>query len=115
MSTPSYAVVWQDDVLHGRNPVYAGKLELDEERLRLEGLSREGLPTVRTVGYEELGAVRMAPASQRIAGRPTLVVEREGGHVLRVGTVDGRGLLPELADQLTQRILGLVRRRREAV
>lgn len=115
MSSSSYAVVWQDDVLPGRGPLYAGKLELQERRLRLEGRSREGLPTVRTLDYGELGPVRMAPASQRIGGRPTLVVERADGLPLRLGTFDGRGLLTELAEQLSQRILGLVRRQREAV
>lgn len=53
-------------------------------RLRLEGISRDGL-------------------------------ERAGDLPLRLGSVDGRGLLAELADQLSQRASALVRRRREAV
>ena len=115
MSASSYAVVWQDEQAPGHEPVFAGKLELEERRLRLEGISRDGRSSVRTVDYGELGSVRMAPRSERIAGRPTLVVERPGRLPLRLGTIDGRGLLPELADQLTQRVFALVRLQRQAV
>ncbi len=94
----SYAVIWEDD-----SALFAGKLELGERRLRLEGTSREGRSSLRTVRYDELGDVHMAPGNERIAGRPTLVVERAVGEPLRVGSVDGRGFLPELADQLTAR------------
>jgi hypothetical protein len=102
MSLMSYAVVWQDDQSEAVAPVYAGKLELGERRLRLEGISREGRSCLRTMRYDELGSMHMARTGERLQGRPTLVVERNGGQ-LRVGTIDGRGLLPELADQLTTR------------
>lgn len=105
-SSTSYAVVWQDDLDDGAPPLYAGKLELDEGRLRLEGVSRAGRTCLRTVRYDEVGDVHMAKARERIAGRPTLVVERAEGRPLRVGTVEGRGFLPELADALVSRAFG---------
>lgn len=111
MSATSYAVVWQDLPEHGQAPLYAGKLELDEGRLRLEGVSRAGRSCLRTVRYDEVGGVHMAKTGERIAGRPTLVVERAEGEPLRVGSVDGRGLLPELADQLISHAFGRSRRR----
>ncbi|HEY6029097.1 MAG TPA: hypothetical protein VIU44_00955 [Gaiellaceae bacterium] len=110
MSTPSYAVIWQDLLADGQAPVYAGKLELDEGRLRLEGISRAGRSCLRTLRYDQLHGLHMAKSRERIAGRPTLVVEREEGEPLRVGSVDGRGLLPELADQLSSLAFGRPRR-----
>ena len=103
MSLATYAVVWQDLLEEGQAPLYAGKLELDEARLRLEGVSRSGRTCLRTVTYDEVGEVHMANTRERIAGRPTLVVERAEGRPLRVGSVDGRGFLPELADELVAR------------
>ncbi len=103
----SYAVIWEDD-----SSLYAGKLELGERRLRLEGMSREGRSCLRTMRYDELDGVHMASRDERIAGRPTLVVERAVGEPLRVGSVDGRGHLPELADQLTSRAVARFRRPR---
>ena len=110
----SYAVVWQDELAPGGTAVFAGKLELEESRLRLEGVSRDGRQCRRTVGYDELGAVHMAPSGERLVGRPTLVVERPHGLPLRLGTIDGRGALPELADQLSHRVLDLMRLHRIA-
>ena len=110
----SYAVVWQE-AAEEPAPVYAGKLELDDGLVRLEGVSREGRACRRTLGYDQLGAMRMAPSSERILGRPTLVVERPGREPLRLGSIDGRGLLAELADQLGLRVLELMRRQRQAL
>ncbi len=107
MDRPTYAVVWQDAGAL-RAPLYAGKLELGEHRLRLEGTAA-GRSVQRTLEYEELGDVHMAGARERIAGRPTLVVEPTGGVPLRLGSVDGRGLLAELADELITRVFGPVR------
>ena len=106
MSVASYAVVWQDLLEEGQAPLYAGKLELDDGRLRLEGVSRSGRTCLRTVAYDDVGDVHMAKTRERIAGRPTLVVERAEGRPLRVGSVDGRGFLPELADELVARAFG---------
>jgi len=110
----SYAVVWQEAATDPAR-VYAGKLELEDGLVRLEGISRDGRSCRRTLGYDQLGALRMAPSAERILGRPTLVVERPGDAPLRVGSIDGRGLLAELADQLGLRVLELMRRQRQAV
>jgi hypothetical protein len=110
----SYAVVWQEAAAEPA-PVYAGKLELDDDAVHLDGVSREGRACHRALGYGELGPMRMARSAERILNRPTLVVERHGAEPLRLGSVDGRGLLAELADQIGLHVLDLMRRRRQAV
>ena len=95
----SYAVVWQED----DGAVYAGKLELDPGALHLDGLSRRGEPRHRDILYRAVGHVRTARSTERIGGRPTLVIDVQGngGHPLRVGSVGGSGLLSELAERLS--------------
>jgi hypothetical protein len=97
----SYAVVWQDE----DSTVYAGKLELGERLLRLDGLSAAGIPHRLALAYDELGAVRSAGRRERIGDRPTLLVERPARPPLKLVSVGGSGLLPELADRLVAHTL----------
>jgi hypothetical protein len=97
----SYAVVWQSE----SGTAYAGKLELGEGLLRLDGLSTAGARSRIVLRYEDLGAVRSARRSERLGGRPTLLVERPGLAPLKVASVGGSGLLPELADRLVEQTL----------
>jgi hypothetical protein len=96
----SYAVVWQDE-----DTVYAGKLELGERLLRLDGLSAAGVHHRLALDYGGLGAVRSAGRRERIGNRPTLLVERPGRTPLKLVSVGGSGLLPELADRLAAHTL----------
>jgi hypothetical protein len=93
----SYAVVWQEE----DGTVFAGKLELAERTLRLDGLSRVGAHHRRVLRYADLGSVRSARRGERIGDRPTLVVEHRSRPPLRIGSVGGSGLLSEVADKLT--------------
>jgi hypothetical protein len=94
----SYAVLWSEP----RQPVRAGKLELEPTGLRLEGaLGGRGGREVHRVFYEDVEAVRVGRArSERIAGRPSLVLELAVGGPLRIGSVQGLGVLHELAGHL---------------
>ena len=87
----SYAVLWSE----ASGPVRAGKLELDGEGLSFAGAA------ARRVGYEEISDVRMGRAlSDRIQGRPSIVVELGPSSRLRIGSLAGPGTLHELAERL---------------
>ena len=93
----SYAVVWTDDV----DGVRAGKLELRAECLRLDGAEERRVP------YRDVEAVHVGRRlSERIRGRPSLVLDLAGGRRLRVGSVGGVGTLHELAERLSLLTVG---------
>jgi hypothetical protein len=88
----SFAVVWSEpDAVPS-----AGRLELQPSSLCFEG-TRES----RRVYYEDIEAVHVARNSaERLAGRPALVVELSAGGPVRIGSLDGIGVLTELAERL---------------
>lgn len=94
----SYAVLWSEP----QQPVRAGKLELERTGLRLEGsLGRRGGRQVHRVFYEDIESVHVGRAGgERLAGRPALVLQLAVGGPLRIGSVQGLGVLSELAEQL---------------
>ena len=94
----SYAVLWSEP----QQPVRAGKLELEPTGLRLEGsLGRRGARQVHRVFYEDIAAVHVGrDGGERLAGRPSLVIELAVGGPLRIGSVQGLGVLSELAERL---------------
>jgi len=92
----SYGVVWQEN---GRELV-AGKLELDRDRLRLEGRARDHL-TVCILVYRDLAAIRVIrDLGGRLDGRPTLLLERSNGDALRIASLTQAGIVPEIAERL---------------
>lgn len=69
-----------------------GRLELSDGLIRLGD---------REVGYDDIAAAHIdRRPTARLAGRPTLVVERRDGSILRVASFDGVGSLHELAERL---------------
>jgi hypothetical protein len=87
----SFAVIWSDS---NRSP-RAGKLELERAGLRFEGRR------THRVFYEDIESVHVARnGTERIAGRPALVLDLAVGGPLRIGSVDGVGVLSELAERL---------------
>jgi hypothetical protein len=87
----SYAVLWSE----ASGPVRAGKLELGSDGLSFEGAA------ARRLNYDEIGSVRMGRTlSERIQGRPSIVVELGSGSRLRIGSLAGPGTLHELAERL---------------
>jgi hypothetical protein len=91
--TPTYAVTWRngDGVLH------SGKAELRARALRLDA----GGTDVEEVRYEDLAGVSIGrTAKERIANRPTLILERHEGSRVRLASVSQLGIISELAERL---------------
>src|SRR5438067_1067 len=106
----SYGVVWREDAL----PTASGKLELRPSALRFEGAAG-GRPTTREVAYESLAVVRVGrAASDRVDGRPSLVLERRTGLPVTIASVGQSGVVAELAERLAGLQLGADARRRTA-
>ena len=94
----SYAVLWSEP----SEPVESGKLELEPRGLRFEGSSgSRRAPHVHRLSYEEIEAVHVGRGSpERLGGRPALVLDLVTGGRLRIGSINGVGLLNELAERL---------------
>jgi hypothetical protein len=91
-SMESFAVLWSESDL----PARAGKLQLDPT-----GLTFEGPHFDHHVYYEDIEAVHVArDRNERLAGRPALVLDLAVGGPLRIGSLEGVGVLTELAERL---------------
>ncbi|HUZ16182.1 MAG TPA: hypothetical protein VMU72_08370 [Gaiellaceae bacterium] len=95
----SYAVLWSEPLCKPET----GKLELEPESIRFEG-SRAGCGgCVHRIYYDDIDGVRIGYLERdRLAGRPSVVVDLEDGGPLKIGSVDGVGIVSELADELTR-------------
>ena len=94
----SYAVTWQE----GAGPVRHGKLELRPGTLVLEGSNCSGPPQKRAIAYDDVTSAQLTRvSSERLGGRPTLVVARRGATSLRIAGVAQPGIISELAESLT--------------
>jgi hypothetical protein len=94
----SYAVTWQE----GGGPVRHGKLELGPETLVLEGANGSGTSQRRAIAYGDVMSAQLTRVStERLSGRPTLVVDRRGKASLRIAGVAQPGIISELAESLT--------------
>lgn len=92
----TYAVTWQ----RADDPPRAGRLELTDCGLALDGRNGEG-PVSDNVPYRELADVRIARSpAERISGRPTLVVDRRLGDAIRIASLAQPGIIQELAEHL---------------
>src|ERR1700690_3307873 len=88
----TYAVTWLDTL--GR--VHAGKLELGAEALVLEGGSAR-----KTLRYDELADVHVGRGpDERLQGRPALVLRGDAGETLHVSSLNGGGVVAEIAGVL---------------
>jgi hypothetical protein len=92
----SYAVVWSV----GAGPIVSGRLELHPHAVVLDGASAS-LPVVHSIPFLSLQAIRVGRVNgDRLAGQPTLVLERRDGPVVRIASVAQPGIVSELARQL---------------
>src|SRR5262249_46392941 len=91
----SYAITWQEP---GGAP-HSGKLEVRASGIRLEGRNGGG-PVSLLVPYAELVGLSVAPSRERLGGRPTLVLGRDGGADIRVASVGAAGVISEVAEQV---------------
>ena len=90
------AVIWSED----RGPAFAGRLELVDSEATLWGRDRSGVEwsacfdcaDLVDVRVERLGAVRLTTG-------PTLVLEHRAGRRYDIGSINGVGVLGELAEQ----------------
>ena len=98
----SYGVVWQET----GSELVAGKLELDYDRLRLEGSDCDHL-TVCVLAYRDLATVRInRDLADRLDGRPTLLLERSNGDTIRIASLTQAGIVSEIAERLAAFELG---------
>jgi hypothetical protein len=89
----TYAVSWR----HGTDEPSSGRLELARE-----GLAFTNGSTMETVAYGDLRSVHIGRSgADRIAGRPTLVLERRTGESVRIAGVGQAGIISELAEHLS--------------
>lgn len=93
----SYGVVWRKGRLL---PLATGKLELLPRALKLEGRSGS-LPVEYEVAYDDLASVHVGrEPTERIDGRPSLVIEPRGAAPLLIASVSEPGVVGELAERL---------------
>jgi len=107
----SYGVVWRD----GHKPLARGKLELLPRAIRLDGMSGSE-PASREISYDYLSEIRIGrSATERIDGRPSLMLEPRTGDAVAIASVAQSGVLAEIAERLAALQLGAEGRRRIAV
>jgi hypothetical protein len=96
-SSSRYAVVW--NLGDGRR--VAGSLEVLPDRIRLDGRAGDGRRSVCELTYGSLVDARIGRVhSERLDGRPALVLERRDFAPLLVGDAEP-GILRELAERLS--------------
>jgi hypothetical protein len=87
----SYSVIWNDSI-----DSEAGRLELEPHGIRFHGVAHD-----HTVFFEDIESVRVGRRpTERLAGKPSLVLDRHTGRPVRIGSLDGLGALNELAGML---------------
>jgi hypothetical protein len=93
----SYAVVWSEN----GGPLYAGRLDLKDRYLVLEGTAAKVSESGQKVFYDELGAVTIGHAApDRLRGRRALLLTRRTGARVQIVPLQTAGALPELAERL---------------
>lgn len=92
----SYGVVWRE----GQATLARGKLELLPGAMRLDGICDGNLAT-RDIAYVELGEIRIGRSpSERIGGRPSLVLEPRVGEAVAIASISQAGVVNEIAERL---------------
>jgi hypothetical protein len=87
----TYAVVWRD----GEGEEYAGRLSLAADCVVLSGSAAGARESERRLGYEDLADARI----ERHHG-PMLVLLGPGDNRFEITSLEGAGVLYELAEQL---------------
>jgi hypothetical protein len=92
----AHAVRWED----ADAGLFAGKLELCLNALRFEGTNGRRR-FVREIPYRDIGSVEMTRGpSDRLDGRPTLVLTDRNGVTARVADLTHTGVVAEVAAHL---------------
>lgn len=94
----SYAVLWSQ----GDGPTMAGKLELADDAILLEG--QNGRVVHVSLPLAAVASARIGRTGvERLHGRPVLLIDMRCGQRIRVATLAGAGALHELADAVGAR------------
>ena len=93
----SFAIIWQEDA----GPVYAGKLQLRETDVTLQGSTPDTGAADRTIARGAIARVTVVvdPAA-RLRGLPTVELTH-AGTLIRLAAVSGGGAVYDLAGRLT--------------
>lgn len=103
---PSYAVVWRE----ASGPVCAGKLELGESALTLQGSGPCSSLEQSSIVYDDLTGVRVGRApADRINGRQSVILDRGAAPPISIGAISGLGIVSELAQVLAELLSEQVR------
>ena len=87
----SYAVIWRDD-----SGVGSGRLEPCEDRFELSGRGRS-----LSIVFSGLAGASIARApAERLRGLPVLRFLTRGGSAIAVASLEGAGVLHELAEHV---------------
>jgi hypothetical protein len=104
----TYAVTWRN----GDGVVHSGKAELRARALRLDA----GGTDVEDVRYEDLTGVSIGRTpKERIANRPTLILDRRDGSPVRLASISELGIISELAERLADLYAGQLNARNRIV
>jgi hypothetical protein len=97
----SYAVTWQEN----GGAFHSGKLELNGSGVVLEGGAQNGSGPI-VLPYSELLGMGVARNSERMTGRPTLLLYRRGGNPIRIASVVASSIISEVAEHLASHLVG---------
>jgi hypothetical protein len=99
----SYAVIWRT----GDGPIKPGKLVLGASSFQLETGAPGGRSTTEGIRYDNLASIEMAPAAQRLHGRPTTLVRRLEHEPMTIAALDSPGSAHEIAECLAREVFRL--------
>ena len=105
MSTTSYPVTWEE---RGAAPL-EGRLELGPAAIAFEGRDERDRPVWRTIGFDELRALRLVLDESPAANR-ALLVETTSGQVVIRSAARHAQVLQDLAERIADRELAKERR-----
>ena len=93
----SYAVVWSEE----ESAVHAGKLELRDRSLVLDGLNGSGR-IQRELPIGDVMSLRIGRSrGERLSGRPALMLQLTRSRTVRLATLAGVGALYEIVDHIS--------------
>jgi hypothetical protein len=106
MSAASYPVTWQE----GGSPHASGRLRVEPQAVAFDGRDERRRKVARSIGYDELRAVRLVQQGSEAGADRTLLVETTSGDVLIHSAALDSGLLQDLAVRIAELKLGTRRR-----
>ncbi len=106
MSAASYPVTWQES----GSPQASGRLRVEPQAVAFDGRDERRRRVARSIGYDELRAVRLVQQGSEAGADRTLLVETTSGDVLIHSAALDSGLLQDLAGRIAELKLGTRRR-----